>query len=192
MEKFESIIVITAGRTGSQLVKCNLQGHFECLTIQTHNPLIQSNTDQLVVISKRFDDFNTIASTIIGRRTNEFVSYTLKHIEPFFVTKDEFESTFWFVRCHQAVSQKRFPSAAVVYYEPLISDSKYLFSLFGLDKSTDLNFPKSPYSAQQLISNYEELKSWFAQLCTQSVTETLLDSFIQSIEIDLSNINHTK
>jgi hypothetical protein len=153
--------------------------------------MIESTTDQLVVISKRFDDFNTIASTIIGRRTNEFVSYTLKHVKPFFVTKDEFESTFWYVRCHQAISQKRFPSAAVAYYEPLIADSTYLFSLFGLDKSTDFDFSKkSPYSAHQLISNYEDLKLWFDQLCTQSVTDTLLTNFIQSIQIDLSNINH--
>ena len=175
------------------LIKGNLASHFECPVDHSHDPLVEANTDQLVVISKRFNDFNTIVSTIIGYRSNEFVTYTMKEIKPFVVSKKELESTFWYVRCHQAVTQKRFPSSVIVYFEPLIDNPKYLFSLFGVDTQTSFSFPKkSPYSAQQLIINYEELKPWFDQLCTQSVTETLLTNFIQSIQIDLSNINRTK
>ncbi len=175
------------------LIKGNLASHFKCSVDHSHDPLVEATTDQLVVISKRFNDFDTIASTIIGYRSNEFVTYTMKEIEPFVVSKKELESTFWYVRCHQAVTQKRFDSAVIVYFEPMVDNPKYLFSLFGVDTKTSFGFPrKSPYSAQQLIINYEELKLWFDQLCTQSVTETLLTSFIQSIKIDLSKISHTK
>lgn len=189
MLKFESILVVTAGRTGSQLIKHNLQRYYKCAVEHTHNPLVEPRTNQLVIISKRLNDFNSIVSTIIGRRTNEFVTYTSKEIEPFAVSKEEFESTFWFVLCHQTVTHQRFPSAIVVHFEPLIANHQYLFSLFGVDSHTNFDVPKkSPYSAQHLIRNYEECKLWFDQLSQQSVDQTLLDTFIQTIKVDLSTI----
>lgn len=189
MTNIESILVVTVGRTGSMLVKGNLQRYFKCAVDHTHNPLVEPSTNQLVIVSKRLNDFDSIVSTIIGRRTNEFITYSSKKIEPFAVSKKELESTFWYVLCHQTVTHQRFPSAIVVHYEPLIANPKYLFSLFGVDSQTSFNWPKkSPYSAQHLILNYEECKLWFDQLRLQSVDQTLLDNFIQSVQVDLSTI----
>lgn len=177
--QLQSVVVVSASRTGSQLVAYNLRRHFKLPVIHTHNALIDVAADQMVVISRRQNNFDTVVSNLVGQRTKEFVKYTGKNIGSFFVSKDEFTQTFWYVVCHQHMTQTRFTEAVTVDFEPLINDSHYFFGLFGIVKETDYRFPKkSPYRACDLIENYVECKSWFNQLKEETLSQTMMDSFI--------------
>lgn len=170
------------GRTGSQLITNNLGKHFRRPVFHTHNPLVEIQKDQLTVISKRKKDFDIVISIIVGRRTGEFVNYTSKDIEPFSVSHFEFAETFWHVQCHTHTIESRFPTAIIVEFESLITDSKYLFSFFGIDKHTDYkSSSKSPYNNKTLIENYDECKVWYDQLAGQTPTRPQLDMFVQTM-----------
>lgn len=178
----KSIVLVSASRTGSMLVWHNLNWHvkFKLPIVHTHNALVDVADDQMVVISRRQNNFDTIVSILVGQRTKEFVKYTGKNISSFFVSKDEFEKTFWFVECHQQLTQTRFTEAVIVEFEPLINDSLYLFGLFGIAKETDYRFlQKSPYRACDLIENYVECKSWFNQLKEEtSLDHNIMGNFL--------------
>lgn len=179
---YKSLVVLTAGRTGSQLILKNLSSYFGIPSIHSHNPLIEVPQQSLVIASLRRNDFDTIVSIILGRRTNEFVLYTNKQIREFEVPKEEFESCFWFVKCNQWAINHSFPSAVIVVFENLVNDSKYLFGLFGINKHTDYSvIPKSPYVASKLIKNYGQCQQWFDFLLSQTLTEDLKQSFVASM-----------
>jgi len=177
---FDSILVISVSRTGSQLIHHNLAQHFRRPVTSTHDALTEAQDNQLIVLSRRQNTFGTIKSLLVNRRTNEYVNYTNKEHETFDVSQNEFNETYWHVKCHEQITQKRFPSAVVVDFEYLIADDRYLFSLFGVDKQTNYALAKkSPYAAEKLINNYSQLSSWFETVSTQPLTQVALDNFVE-------------
>ena len=182
---FYSIVVVSVSRTGSVLITQNLAKHFDCAILHTHNPLIRVNQNQLVILSLRKKTLDTIVSMILASRTKETIEYSNQAIEPFYVGYDEFETKFWHVQCFQQTVKNRFPEALIVEYEPLMADSKYLFSFFGIDKETSYNLTnRSPYSNKALIENYSECETWFDQLQSQTITQLMLDDFAESMKIN--------
>ena len=190
----KSIVIVSASRTGSTLVWHNLYRHFifEFPVFHTHNALVDVTADQMVVISRRQNNFDTIVSNLVGQHTKEFDKYTGKNIGSFFVSKDKFEKTFWYVLYHQHMTQTRFTEAVIVEFEPLINDSLYLFGLFGIAKETDYPFSQqSPHRACDLIENYVECKSWFSQLKEETLCQTMMDNFISVLkQMNADNCQH--
>jgi|694.fasta_scaffold146030_2 hypothetical protein len=183
---YDSAVIITPGRTGSQLIRKNFQDFFNIRITHTHNPLWSPPANCIAFISKRRNMLESIASTLVGKRSNEFTSYTYKILESFTVDRTEFESCFWFYRCYYyIIDTTKFSKIIEVWHEDMLEDPKYLYGLLGIDKLTDYTFPKSPYDYYQLISNIDQCRGWFDCLVKQPITQDLIDSFKSSITADL-------
>lgn len=202
-----SAVVFTPGRTGSQLILHNLIRYFKCnkrnwwdtdiyngCVIHSHNPLYIPPTDEFIcVVSKRNDMFASILSTQIGIRTNEFIHYSNKDVEPFSVTPTQFIDCYHYNKCfYKSINYTRFKSVVEIEYYSLINDPSYLFSMFGVDANTVYNLRKSPYRYQDLILNLEELKELYMNLEASDISAELLENFKLKVVNDLEDIrlNH--
>lgn len=186
---YDSAVVITPGRTGSQMIMKNFSNFSKIKITHTHNPLWKPQNNSIAFVSRRRNVFNSISSTLVGTRSNEFTQYTNKIIEPFTVDRLEFENCFWFYSCYyNAIDRSQYAKVVDVWYEDLISDPKYLFGLIGVDRTTDLTFPKSPYNYYQLITNIDQCQEWYDQLSKLPVTQNLIDSIKSSIKSDLDKL----
>lgn len=168
---FDSIVILTVARNGQWIINSNLK-HFNLPITMTQDALIETKDNQLVVIAKSSDTFDIIIDLICS-----------KHIEKvgtFSVSQDEFNEHYWHVKCHQHISQNRFPSAVVVDLHLLMTDNKYLFQLFDVDKQTNYTqVPKFTNDAETRISNYSQLSSWYNDVSSQPLTQADLDSFVE-------------
>lgn len=188
--KYKRAVVFTPGRTGSQLIVNNIRNHFNIPVIHTHNPLLEIvEGDAIAFVSYRHNVFESIASILLGKRTNEYTSYTTKSVEKFTVSRAEFEDCFWFYKCfYQSINQDKFEKVIDVWFEDLINDPKYLFNLLGIDHATDYNFPKSPRNYYELISNIDQCLTWYNELKDLTVSNTMLELFKKTIVNDLNSI----
>lgn len=202
-----SAVIFTPGRTGSQLILHNLIRYFKCAgrnswetnvtngcVVHSHNPLYNPPSPEFIcVVSKRNDMFASILSKQIGRKTDEFVYYSNKVIEPFTVALDQFTDNYYYSKCfYKSIDYTRFKSVVEIEYESLINDPTYLFSMFDVNVKTEYTLPKSPYKYQDLILNIEELKELYLKLEATDITTELLENFKLNIVNDLEDIrlNH--
>jgi hypothetical protein len=196
-------VVFTPGRTGSKLIVKNLVKHFnsselsdKSVTVEsngivhTHNPLFVPPGDNwIAIMSRRENLFEVVLSTLIGKRTNEFVTYTNKHIEPFSVDSVEFEQTYMYMKpFYELIDTSKFVRVVDIYYEPLVSDSRYFFAQFDIDADTEYPLIKSPYNYYNLIVNVGELEQQFQELESVPIAPDLIESLKYSIQQDLDNI----
>lgn len=73
-------VVITPGRTGSQLIVTNLRNQ-GIHTVHSHDPFWEpGNSNWICFLSFRRDLFASIASTLVGVRTEEYTVYTNKKL----------------------------------------------------------------------------------------------------------------
>jgi hypothetical protein len=188
--KYKHAVVFTPGRTGSQLIVNNIQTCFNISVTHTHNPLLEVvNNDTIAFVSRRRNVFESVASTLLGKRSNEYTSYTTKSVEKFIVGRTEFEDCFWFHKCfYQLINRSKFEKVVDVWFEDLINDPKYLFNLLDMDRLTDYNFPKSPRNYYELISNIDQCQMWYDDLKDLTASDTLLELFRKTIINDLNSI----
>jgi hypothetical protein len=60
---------------------------------------------------------------------------------------------------YKFIKTEYYAKTSAVYYDDMIQDPKYLFSLFGIDATTDYTVTeKSPRKAIDFIINFIELK----------------------------------
>lgn len=186
-----SAVVLTPGRTGSQLISKNLLKHFEkdSNIIHSHNPLIKSKDAKTwAFISHRRDIFSSMISTVVGRRTNEFTQYQGKYNKRFTVDQIEFTGTYKHHKIfYDVIDKNNFAQCVDIYYEDLISDPYYLFSKLSIKKPIDLNLQvQSPYKNKELIINIDQCYTWFEQLNSQEIPQVEIDLYRNSIQQDLS------
>jgi len=158
-----SLVVITAGRTGSLLIVDNLRRHFKDV-YHTHDPLyIPANHDSICVISKRKNDFLAMISMQIGVKTNEYLTYTNKDVEPFIIEVKDFTNFYLHYNAiYTQIKTEYYKKIIEIYYEDLLDDPQHLFSLFGIDALTDYKLTlKCPYNYEKLVLNLKELKGLY-------------------------------
>ena len=188
-----SAVVLTPGRTGSQLIFKNLLQHFKIdgNIIHSHNPLIiPEGADSWAFISHRRDIFSSIISTLIGKRTTEYVEYHGNYNERFFVEEIEFTHAYQHHKIfYEVIEKNNFAQCIDVYYEDLILDLYYLFSKLNIKKPIDLDLQvKSPYNNKELIININQCYDWFERLNSQEITQAEIDLYRNSIQQDLTMI----
>jgi hypothetical protein len=188
-----SAVVLTPGRTGSQLIYKNLSQHYEksASIIHSHDPLIiPKDTKTWAFISHRRDIFSSMTSTLVGKRTNEFTQYQGKYNKRFTVDQIEFTDTYQHHKIfYEVIDKNNFSQCVDVYYEELISDPYYLFSKLDIKKPIDLALQdKSPYNNRELIINIDQCYDWFKQLSSQEITQSEIESYQNSIQQDLEMI----
>jgi len=188
-----SAVVLTPGRTGSQLIAKNLSHHFgkSASIIHCHDPLIMpENAETRVFVSHRRDMFSSVISTLVGKRTNEHTEYHGRYNERFTVEQLEFTHAYQHHKIfYQVIEKNNFAQCVDVYYEELISDPYYLFSKLDIKKPIDLALQaKSPYDNKQLIINIDQCHAWFEHLDSQEITQLEIDWYRNSIRQDLTMI----
>jgi hypothetical protein len=188
-----SAVVLTPGRTGSQIILKNLQQYFgKNNVIHTHDPLVGLTTPaKLAVISHRRDIFSAIVSTLVGKRTNEFTHYQGKYNKKFTVNQTEFESAYQHHKIfYEVIDKQNFVQCVDMYHEDVIADPDYLFSKLNIERTTNLNLQaKSPYNNRELISNIDQCCEWFDHLTAQVIPLSQIDLYRASIRRDLNIIN---
>lgn len=201
-----SAVVYTTGRTGSNLITRNLATYFKVPhyndndistdvdhgVVHCHNPLwFPSNNNFVCILSKRRNLFDAIMSILLGKTSNEFSTYTNKLIVPTTVSQLDFTNCYWFMKSFYAsIDTSSFKQVLDIYYEDLIDNPSYLFSLLNIDSKTSYNLSeKSPYRYKDLILNVDLLRILFADLEKLTLTDDLIASFKNSIKMDLENSN---
>jgi len=148
-----------------------------------------NDTECVCFVSRRRNTLASIASTLIGTRTNEYSVYTNQPMEKFRIIKEEFVNCFWFYKCfYHAIDHANFSKVIDVWYESMIDDPKYLFGLMGIDRDMRYDSTPSPYKYQELVVNIDECCQWLDFLEKQPVTETLIQNFKSNIKSDLQSI----
>jgi hypothetical protein len=188
-----SAVVLTPGRTGSQLILKNLSKHFEKdgNIIHSHDPLIKSeDANTWAFISHRRDVFSSMISTLVGKRTNEHTKYHGKYNKRFTVDQIEFTNTYQHHKIfYEVIDKNNFAQCVDVYYEDLISDPYYLFSKLNINKPIDLTLQvRNPYQNNELIINIDQCHAWFEQLHSQEITQLEIGWYRNSIQQDLIKI----
>ena len=182
-----NIVVLTPGRTGSQLIAQNLRmGGWQ--VHHTHNPLyVPVDPETIGLFSKRHDEFGAIMSALVAERTKEYVSYTNKPIVPFAISFEEFENYYTYQKLFfQVVNKSKYKNIIEIYYEDIISDDLYLFRQFGIDRKMLFLVDKSPYQYAELVTNIKELKIFLDELNSKPIHPSVLPEFIKTIEFDLT------
>jgi hypothetical protein len=156
----DAAVILSPGRTGSSLIRQNLLTCFKSVE-HTHQATYKpQNKNTIGVISYRRDDFAAIMSMFLGAKNNEHTKYSNQYIEPFAVDLGSFEK--YYVGYHmfyKFIKTEYYAKTIAVYYDDMIQDPKYLFSLFGIDATTDYTVTeKSPRKAIDFIINFIELK----------------------------------
>jgi hypothetical protein len=188
-----SAVVLTPGRTGSQLILKNLSHHFKknARIIHSHDPLIIPVTaESWVFVSHRRDIFSSIISTLVGTRTNEFTQYQGKYNKRFTVEQIEFTNAYQHHQIfYKVINKNNFAQCIDVYYEELIADPYYLFSKLDIKKPINLTLQdKSPYNNKELIINIDQCYNWFEQLNSQEITQSEIEFYQNSIQQHLDGI----
>jgi len=190
-----SAVVFGAGRTGSHLIKHNLNQYFKSnLVITTHNPLLKLSTnDTIPVISRRRNMFDAILSMFVASKLDKFHFFksdsSTINIDPFAIDTVSFEGMFEFQTAfYRAIESRKFTNSIEVFYEDILLDSKYLFSKFGHDHQIKDLIIKSPYDVKSLITNIEQLSDLYRNLDSKGISEQSYNFFIETVENDLKNI----
>jgi len=185
-------VVFTPGRTGSSLIFKNLLKHFgKNIGVHSHSPLISSTTENTwAIVSHRRDLFSAIISTLVGKRTEEYIQYQGVYNTRFSVDQVEFEATYQHYKLfYRAINRCNFNKVIDIYYEDLISDPKLLFASLGIEKTINLTLQeKSPYKNKELLINLDQCQQWFDYLESQSIPDSQLDLYKSGIEQDLELI----
>ena len=182
-----NVVILTPGRTGSQLIDRNLKKN-GWQVHHTHNPLyIPSTPETIGVFSKRYDEFSAIISALVAKRTEEYVKYTNKTIIPFAISFEEFENYYTYQKLFfQVVNKNKYKNIIEIYYEDMISDNFYLFRQFGIDLNMSFLVDKSPYKYAELVTNIKELKIFLDELNSKPLHPMVLADFIKTIGFDLT------
>lgn len=197
-------LIYSPGRTGSSIIR-------DALPVigtgnATHNPVYIPDDPEntIAIVSRRRDEFALAMSKIISDVTCEFTAYTKKEIAPFTVSDDLFVSHWRFNRLfYLGLDLSKFEQTLEIYLEDMLTDPKYLFSLFGIDKAMlqtpvgklanqahySINKPiyysvKSLYAYQNIITNWQNLYQLYLTL--QDIEFT--DKEIQLFKNDKKNI----
>lgn len=201
-------IVFTPGRTGSHIIMENLCVHFKIPRLYDtsdsefgimhshnpdHNPL---GEDCMAIVSTRKNKLESLLSSMIVAKTSESRSYTNRPIDKFKVSRGELWNYYLFHTVfYHLIDKTKFKTVVEIEYESMLSDPKYLFSKFGVDKDIKFYGKKSPYNYYQIIDNVDDVKDWFAEFENVSITNEMIESVKNTIHEDLRQLQkqyHTK
>lgn len=152
-------------RRGRKLLKYKDQYN---IVIHTHdNKFVEHNNidpqEVVLIVSNRYNIFDSLMSLCIGQKTKEWQFYTSKKIEPFHVPSDQLLLLKKSYNNYYSGIDRTLPYNKIIdiYYEDIIKyGTSYVAELLGVKddlsrKSQIRN--KSPYSYKDLIINWEEL-----------------------------------
>lgn len=189
-----NVVVFTPGRTGSQLIARNLSRDINFSSVyHTHNPLYQPDLNECYAVVSTRDMFDSMMSTFVAAKTNEFITYTNREITPFSVSLETLDETYIYYKSfYQLIKRELFKEVIEISYEDLCKDQFYLFSRFGINKQIINYVKKSPYDYQQLITNVNELREYFKERDQRGISPELLESARHTVLTQLNDIkeNH--
>lgn len=162
-------VISSPGRTGSHYL---LSFFYACAlpVLKTHDPLyVTDYTNTTLCIMNRRDVFASLMSKEIWLRTNEYLIYTNKKIEPFSIDLKKLERDFInHIRYDQQHDFTR-PYANVVRFEfeDLMQDHNLFFDTLKLEPCGPIKLPqKSPYDYRVLVTNLQECEAKYKTLCS--------------------------
>lgn len=188
-----AIVVLTAGRTGSQLIVRNLRKYFqlpgmnyesdieaEAAVVHSHNPLLTSKSSKTTwVLSLRRDLFAELMSAAIRQHED-----TMSESMPSFtITPETFTQLYKFHKLFPAIVRTLHNDVVELYYEDMLEDPKYLFSKFGIDHTTNYSLLlKSPHYYKMVVQNLYHVQDLFAKLEAVPLTDEDLQEQIRFSE----------
>lgn len=154
-------------RVGATLVRQNLEKFFGAPVYQTHDARWPPRSaDSMRVLVYREDVLAALFSYFVMHHSGEMVSYSGKKVEPFVIDPIEFDSIY---RAHRDfyknIDLSKFQRTIKVCYETVMEQPRYLFSLFGIERTTDYQVvSRCPYQASSLVTNYTQICKRFRRL----------------------------
>lgn len=205
-----SAVIITAGRTGSQLICSNLvdyfnveyhndfNTYFKSGIVHTHNPMyMPPNNNFYCIISRRRNKFNAILSGLITKYTGEISNYSSKKINRIKIDVQSFTDAYLHYNVtykliedriykhyniiYRIIDNSIFKETIEVYYEDLIEDPMHLFSLFNIDHKIEPFTLQSPYNYYELIENVDELNILYYQFEEQPLTVEQINRVLKNL-----------
>ena len=174
-------LVTSAGRSGSiflsKLIGCCVDWH---QVTHTHDLVLPTiNKNSVLVICDRRDLLASILSMCIAKRTNEYVEYSGKTIEPFDIDcagpNSEFAYQFswhrWYQHsCTTSKTAKLYKNIEVFYFEDFINNHQMVFDRLNIVPVRKIQeTQKSPHNIKTLIKNYNQCKDTFDSLMESEV-----------------------
>jgi len=115
------------------------------------------------VLVRRRDFRSQVISKIVSQRTQEFVVYSDRKIEPVTITQEEFDWTARFVvECEQEWLDTGPSPVSVIYREDLIDDVHGVARELGfrVEHTHSSRFPINHRSLRSLCANWHQLQLW--------------------------------
>ena len=167
-------LVVGPGRTGStflikyltklaNVLSSNDQEKIEVW--QTHDPKLQLDHNNVIIMSRRKDLWAAIISSILANHYGEWVNYT-NQPGTFVADLDDFENRYvWQCRWHEAFEYYTSYNHRInIYFEDFVSNPLHINEKLNLPLiSIPAQTQPSPYKEDR-IENLEELKSRFLYL----------------------------
>lgn len=170
-------LILSPGRTGSQLIANALQDQFHISAyfwytvsdndriIHCHDqPNIPDKFNWTLIIIRRHNEFNGAISQVIADTTKEWSRYTNKQIDSVDVSIGHFKSILDVRRdYYNKIDIDGYSSVVDIYFEDVLQYPYYLFEQLGIPNViTQIKTEKSPYG-KEIISNYKELEKYWLE-----------------------------
>lgn len=121
------------------------------------------NPDEIIlIVSKRYNEFESLMSLCIGHQTKEWQFYSNQNIEPFVVDTDQFlKIKHFYKNWYKEIYKNNCNKVFDIYYEDIVNYGEtFVAKLLEIENYNLVKkelTPKSPYCYQDLILNWEDL-----------------------------------
>ena len=166
----KKFVIATFPRTGSTLIRYNLNNYFGVFIEHTHNRWYRPPSDDFtVVVSRRRNVFDCVCSHFVMLHTGEVNTYSGKEFKQFNIDLQSFKAILqahddfykeFDLSCYQNVVE--------VWYEDMISDPWYLFKKFNISEKTVYGVQQSPNRYQQLVKNLDDVYTCYQSILTKN------------------------
>jgi hypothetical protein len=175
-------VVLGAHRTGSTLVAKAMAEITNKLFIEvkpdgvvtqgilhTHtvNPkVLHKRANWILLICHRRDILAGIFSEIVARRSGEYQTYSNRPLKPKDTSLAEFINAFTYRHKFYAdINRLGWYKVVDIYFEDVLQYPYYLCESIGIEEkiATPILTDVCPYRAKDIISNYDELETWWKE-----------------------------
>jgi len=171
MQETFGYVIYSPCRTGSTLIRNNLQ-LITPNVIHTHSSsLVALRYNRICILSKRRNVFSEVLSHAVADVINEGYAYTDRLIEPFAIDPDVFISLY---RAHKEfynkIDTRLYARVVDIWFEQLLEDPYYLFRELGHTRATDYTaHTKSPRDYRTLVTNFDQLNEIAYRYTTKNI-----------------------
>jgi hypothetical protein len=157
----ESFVVFSPARTGSSLIVGNLNRYFNTSVVQMHDQhWTPPNNNYTCILSKRENIIDSTLSQLLVSLTHEASIYSNKNLDTFVFNPEQFINIYQLQRdFYKEIDVSKYQKVIEIWYEPLMSDSYYLFQQLDIIEQTVYDKTnKSVYNYNNLITNIDQLR----------------------------------